>query len=334
MGGDRVLGAVGAVALAGTMLAGGALEGTGHLRDEHIGVTVILGLAGLAAFLLAPAGRRVLLARPVLLGPLALHAAFQGAVSLLVAHSPLSGALVAGPDLPFLRLSGAFLLRCGAAVLYASWATLLVLRAAGGEPASPVAEFPEAVRRFPRVLALCFTGWAALLVPLGLLGPVLPMALLVPLILGGTLWWNFFTAGLLPFGIDPGVRFGEALGRGTLLSWARRRLWWKPLLAQMVLLGIFVLAEGTAWNAEGYLLTTKWSVNALWTGGYAAESRWLDGFEAVLGAAFPSAAVLALALLLGALALAVKVEVARGMRGAGDPGGVIPPSSEAGRARP
>jgi hypothetical protein len=326
-----------AFSVAGVLLV--LLAGLIHDFPLHRGqgaLFAVLAAVGFAAalvlFRLLPREKERLRTRPALLVPLGLLVLAQSLFSW-AEEIPFLGTLL-GADLPvpFFRGSLLFLLEVGAAVLYASWTTLLVLREARGEEVSPAADLPRAWAAFPRVLGLQCVGWGAILVSsavlLALLGGI-PF-LLYPILGWVAVSWNLFTAALLPYGIDGGGRFADALGHGTRVGWERRGRWWKPVVAQLLVLGMVTIAAATVRSHGSYAHSSNWGVNAFWTGGYESETRWLPAWAGVLEAETPDTVTTLLALLLGVLAVAVKLHVAGRLHEDGVlPAPVPPPAAPA-----
>jgi hypothetical protein len=128
------------------------------------------------------------------------------------------------------------------------------------------------------------------------------------------LLWNFATAALLLVGLDERLGFGQAFRTGLWVSWSNKGRWWKPVVAQMLLLGwiTLIMASYTEATGRGYSThsSTNWAVNAFWTGGYENECRWYGDLMKTVKA--PKLAVLStiLGLVYGVLAIAVKLTIA------------------------
>lgn len=321
---------IGGAALAG--VAGIALvfgpPGSGR-QDEVAFLAFAIAAGGpAAAWFLAPAARRAVLAQPVLLVPLALLSAADLLLRFLVEVPVLGPLLTAGVSLRFVHLSGHLLLASAVAVLHAGWATLMVRRAAAGLPSDPGGDLRSAIDIVPRVLALCLTGWGAVLVPVAVAATILPAVLVMPVAGIYALWWNVFTAALLVHAVDPQVRFGEALGRGTLLSWSRKREWWKPLAALLLLLGLVTVVEVSFPFGGGYRRVSNLAVHAFWAGAYENSSRWIDAWGTATESSHHSFPALLARLGIGVLAVALKFEIAAALArpAAGPAGGTVPPA--------
>jgi hypothetical protein len=105
--------------------------------------------------------------------------------------------------------------------------------------------------------------------------------------------------------LDARLSFGEALRHGIQVSWRAKERWWLPILAQMMLLGLFTfISVSYAGHSK-----TNWSANGFWTGGYENECCWYGKLMEALEA--PKVAVIstALGLVFGVLAVAVKLRI-------------------------
>jgi hypothetical protein len=176
-------------------------------------------------------------------------------------------------------VSASLLVNVSLHVAYGAWATALVLDDAGGGPADPWRALAGLRRWFWRVLGLESVGWCVLFATLAAalaLGPgALPVTLVLMVL--GSLAWNLATAALLPAGLDGRLSFGAALRHGVRASWAGKARWWKPVVLQLLLLGLvtFIHVPYTDAGPGRYAQRsrTEWGVNAFWTGGYESDCR-------------------------------------------------------------
>ena len=108
------------------------------------------------------------------------------------------------------------------------------------------------------------------------------------------------------------------------------RRWWLPVLLHIVLLGGFyaIYHSYSLTTREGSTRTTSrssgwdYGCEASWTGGYKCDTNWEEEFADAFDTTTPPIVTWVLALLLGLVALVVKVHIMRGilaMRETGPP---------------
>ncbi|MCZ6795336.1 MAG: hypothetical protein O7J95_17155, partial [Planctomycetota bacterium] len=279
---------------------------------QEAGFIVVVVATGLVALTLATLLRdatQLMLRHKQLLVPLGLLVFAEAVIGWLAAW-PLTGNFLQ-PTTRLWNLSVAFVVSLLLWAVYGTWVTCLVLEAVREDRARPVAALAGLKTWFPRVLALEAIGWAVLLVPLGALMPLAAGAM--PLVIGvigvGSLLWNLATAALLPVALDRRLRFGAALREGIRRSWAYKGRWWKPLLAQLALLGLVTFVTVSYRDASGSHQTTNWGVNAFWVGGYENECRWYGKLMEALKTSPVALISTLLGIVFGVLAIAVKLTV-------------------------
>lgn len=291
-------------------------------RQEY-GLIVLVFATPIVLFTIAfglPSAWRTLIRHPELLIPLGILTLAEAVVGWLMLVPTV--AQVLSPSKQFqiaaisLSVSGGFLLSIALNVAYGAWTTTMILQAARQEPIDPAKSFSSCWRWFLRVLGLEFIGWVVLFAGLALglaLAPV-SMVLAIPVIGILALIWNLATAALLLVALDKQLGFGHALRTGIRISWANKGRWWKPVVAQMLLLGwvTLIAVSYSESTSRGYTnhSSTNWAVNAFWTGGFENECRWFGGLMKAVNA--PKLAVIStiLGLVYGVLAIAVKLTIA------------------------
>jgi hypothetical protein len=213
-------------------------------------------------------------------------------------------------------VSVSFLLTIALNVAYGAWVTLLVLDVTRTEQADSARTLSNSWSWFFRVLGLEFIGWAVMFAGLAVALMIAPVSfvLALPLIGIGALVWNLATAALLPVALDAQLGFWEALCKGIAVSWANKGRWWKPIVAQMALLGwlTFVIVSYSETTPRGFSRQekTNWAVNAFWTGAYENDCRWYGDLMKALNAPKVTVIATALSLVFGVMAIAVKLTIA------------------------
>jgi len=122
---------------------------------------------------------------------------------------------------------------------------------------------------------------------------------------------NVGTAALLPVAVTVEGSFFAALGAGVGASLAFWRRWWKPLAAQLLLLGFFTFLVVSYSYSGGHSSKTNWGVNSFWVGGYESDCRWYTKYMEALEAPTVDWVIAVLALAFGVLAIAVKLHIAQ-----------------------
>jgi len=332
---------LGRLAILGVVLAlaYAAYESFPVLPRQAYGLFVLAGtlvLAPLAVRLLMPEAWRMLRRRPALLVPLGLRSGVVAALTLALLGLPWADLMGRETSARFLGLTwtisawGAVMVLV--AVVYAAWATILIVRTARGEDCDARAALRETPRRFLRTFGLLAFGMLAIVLPTAALlalhrgsGTAIEY-LLVPLALWAA-FTNLATAALLPVGLTSVAGFPGALREGLTAGFRGMRRWWPAVLAQMFLLG-WVMYLGLTWREDTVVVerdggstvhrtthsthrTSQWKVHATWTGGYADDSEWHDLMLELVEQPRPSPLIVAaLVLLLSVLAVAVKYTIA------------------------
>jgi hypothetical protein len=281
--------------------------------------TLALLAVGLACAVVMPGASKRLLRHTGLLVPLCLWVFAQEALSTAMAWSAL--APLFSPSWSFnlfqigVSLSLGFVLQVLLAVFYGAWTTVLVLQAVGSDRVDPGAGFPEAGRRFWRVLGAECIGWVVFFAGLGLVfaigAALLPLALISVGVL--SLAWNLATAALVPTVVASSGPFLQSVGEGIRTSWATKRRWWLAVVVQMLLLGwltYFSVTYSTSGPGTFHTThTTTMSVNGFWTGGYENECRWHTKLMAAVNAQPHPMVEFVLGLTFSVLAIVVKLKV-------------------------
>ncbi|MGO8691506.1 MAG: hypothetical protein ACLQLG_17935 [Thermoguttaceae bacterium] len=293
---------------------------------QEWGILVVAAAAiavGLVCRLLMPAATARLGRHMDLLLPLGFYIPTETMLGLL-AKAPITSALLS-PSWSFrvlsisFTLSLAFLLEIVLAVVYAGWTTTLILQAVGRDRVEPLPALAAMRRWFWPVLGVETLGWfvmfAALALGIAVGAAVLPLALIGIGVFA--LIWNLATAALLPVVVGRRRPFGEAVREGIRLSWRGKGRWWKPVVAQMILLGwiVFFVVSYTDDTAGSYHMyeKTQFSVKAFWTGGYEDECHWYtELMKTVETEPLPLATSL-LGILFAVLAIVVKLEITAGL---------------------
>lgn len=285
-------------------------------------VVLILAVAFTLRFLM-PAATCKLLRQPDLLIPVGLLFLAQGVLDWSKWLPPLAALLMPTQPVKIWSLTFSLSVSVVAGILirvtYATWMTLLIVEAHHQERAEP----EEALRRLPhwflRVLLLEVVGWGVLLVTVALALSLMAAGLPLALFLAGvaSLLWNLATAALLPVALNDRLSFREALSRGIQASWAGKSRWWPAVVAQLLLLGwlTFISVSYTIGPRYHAYQNTDWSVNGFWIGGYADESRWYGKLMEALDAPKVPLISTLLEMVLGLLAIAVKVHIADRLNG-------------------
>jgi hypothetical protein len=216
-----------------------------------------------------------------------------------------------------------FLLLIAIFIAYAAWVTPMLWQAIREDRVDVTARGRETPRRFIPALVVESIG------TLGIVVLMLP-ALNLPgelniaafgMLLAASIVWNLLTAALVPVGLQGRPGAIPDVGRAFRLGLRRWPRWAPAVLAQLFILGAatIVWVEYTDRRREvnGNRTTTtvhhvdrvNWGTKAFWTGGYEDDSEWTEEFMEALEAPEPALAGAVLTMLLGALALAVKLKV-------------------------
>lgn len=240
----------------------------------------------------------------------------------LLALAPLASAVLApswSAQVLGLSLSVSLeaVLNIGLWTAFAAWQTDLVRRGLTGEQPLRLSPGEPVRRHFLRALVVLVIGVGVLLVGMTLVlatvAVVLPLAIAMIALLA--IAWNLATAALLPVVLIDRAGLNEALGQGFRISWQLKGRWWRALMVQLLLLGIFVGLRvhyaGTGGGQGQFRTETKstWNVNAFWVGGYENGCRWQSKYAQLLEVPAVPLITQGLALLFLVLALAMKITV-------------------------
>ncbi len=113
--------------------------------------------------------------------------------------------------------------------------------------------------------------------------------------------------------------FGNAIAEGLFRSWQLKMQIWKPVAAQLLLLGLITFVhvnyveQGSAAGPGPFAAQdkTNWTVNAFWIGGYEDECRWYGAYVDALHTTPVELITLALGLVFAVLAICVKLNIAK-----------------------
>ena len=213
-----------------------------------------------------------------------------------------------------------FLLSVALAVAYATWMTAAVLELVRSGNSNPCPVISSAMRRFWRVTGLAFICWFVVFVisALSLLAMPLAGSFALILMLLFAIAWNFATAAVLPVAWQTGTGFWRTFRTGMSVSLANLRKWWVLLLAQMLLLGLFTYFHLSWSERNGNQTTTHtdvtWNVNTFWIGGYESTCRWYEKQAEIYKTSTMPFIETSLALILGMMAIAIKIAIVQRMQ--------------------
>ena len=182
---------------------------------------------------------------------------------------------------------------------------------------NPCAAWPLALKQFWRVFGLECIGVGAVLITTGVLialMPVIGWLALAPMAVFGVMW-NFATAAVLPVAFEHGPGFWAAFRAGVQVSLANLRKWWLLLLAQMLLLGLFIFFYSRWSQGSTAHTNVSWNINVFWTGGFESDCRWYGKLVDVYKTSKLPFVETLLALLFGAMAVAVKIAIVQRLQG-------------------
>jgi hypothetical protein len=318
----RLLSVLGPLTLVGWELA--FLPPFKPRQDWGLIVLFLMGLAALGFLMLVtPRAIGIITRHPDLLVPLGVTTALGGAVDWLGSRpgfaavaTPLWHGSLLGLSL---AISAAVLIAIVLAVLHAGWTTALILQAVTRGRIDLLAPLANPGRWFLRTFAALTVGVAGLMllvvVALAVAAVALPLGLI--LIAVGSLVWNLSTAALLPATLRSRGPLAQCLAEGFRESRRGLRRWWGVVVLQMILLGwVTFLHFSYTINEPGRTTsysTTNWNVNGFWTGGYEAGCKWYEQVAKVAQTETLPPVVTLLGLLLGIVAVAVKLTVAQRM---------------------
>jgi len=300
-------------------------HGSWQPRQEYSVVALVLVTLATAVTLifLLPRASRSLRAEPDLLVPLGLYVLAQEIVGWL-AMIPGPGALLTLSETFRLlsvpvTISLQVVLHLLLTVAFATWTLTLVCRVTLGRSIDFAEARRDIFQGFWRTLAYMAISVAVFLGGLALaLGAVASPLALVTIVLA-TPAINFATAGLLLHGIaGPRRPFWRVLRDSVTVSWKHLGRWWKPMLAQMEILGLVTFVSLSFHSSGHSRSVSNWAVHGMWTGGFENSSRWLSAFMGAAESAPPAFVVTFLGLVLGTLSIAVKLRIARELHALGE----------------
>ena len=83
---------------------------------------------------------------------------------------------------------------------------------------------------------------------------------------------NLGTGALLLAALDPRLSYWASVRQGLRRSWQSKSRWAKPMLAQLLLLGVLTyVAVSYDDPAAGHQQVSNFNVNGMWVGGYESE---------------------------------------------------------------
>jgi len=286
---------------------------------------LILVATGLVLIVFLRREARGMLRQPDILVPLGLYVLATGMLQWFSSLPVLGGILAPSWDLSLFSMSFSvsvsLLLGIALAVGFAAWTLGLICLATQGR-APDLFEGLRTMRRggwrtlgYMTLAMLVFFPMMA--VCLALLPYVMPLALIS---IGlGALLLNFATAGVLLRGIArPEAPFWPCLRDGIVVSCKNASRWWAPLLLQMEILGLFTVVHVSISRSFNLRRVTNWAVNGMWTGGFESDSRWLPNMMDAVAVPVPAVVTTLIGLVLGALAIAVKMRIARELHQVGE----------------
>jgi hypothetical protein len=319
----RFLAVVGvAVVLVQEMIAASPLQ---PRQEEGFAVLAVAGLAALVMLVWGlPNAWQWLKGHPDLLVPLGVLTLAEAVLGWLTLIPAMAAVFTPSAPLQLATLSvtvsASLVVLVALNVAYAAWTTTLILSVLRDERSDPAAALARSWRWFFRMLGLELVGWGVLFAGLALAIALAPVSMFLALtaVGVGALLWNLATAALLPLALDERYGFGEALATGIRVSWNSKGLWWKPVVAQMLLLGWLTLtiASYSETTPRGYRRhdVTNWAVNGFWTGGYENECRWYGERAKAQRTAKLSVISTTLGLAFGVLAIGVKLTITQRLR--------------------
>lgn len=287
---------------------------------------VLMVAVTLVAVLMMPRAAGTLTRNLDLLVPLGLLLLAQEVLALLLKLPLLGTVFAASHPVKLLNLSFVlslhWFMNLVLAVTYATWVTAAILNLVRTGQTDPCAVLPAALRHLPRVAGLMLLGWGGVFTLLALMGLTMPFLHWFAILLGlvAVIVWNFATAAVLPVALVTENGFWSALRAGILTSLASLRRWWGLLLAQMLLLGLFYFGYASFRSGNSSSTNWNWSVNTFWTGGYHDTchlyAKLADTWKTQPVPLFTAL----LTLLLGALAVAVKLALVQRLQPEPEPG--------------
>ena len=206
-------------------------------------------------------------------------------------------------------------------VTYGAWTLVLIKDLVCGSSVDLMAACAKVRRHWLRVFALMtlvMIGFFACVgLVLGLASSALPVALFLIFVL--TVLVNFATAGLLLRAIaQPQESFADSVRNGVRASFASAYRWWLPLLAHMELTGLVCFLSYSRSSGFNHNSATNFSINGKWTGGFESSSSWLSKAAEISNSPEVTLLTTFVALLLGMLAVILKLRIAQGLKDAGE----------------
>ena len=260
-----------------------------------------------------------------LLVPLGIATGLQELIVLLAQVPPLSLILEPATQFSFLNIafvvSLSVLLSVVIWVAYGVWTLVLIVGLIRDGSIDLGASFAKVRRHGLRVFLLMAIVmslfFACVGVVLGLAPSAMPLALFLIFVL--TLFINFATAGLLLRAVaQPQESLVDSLRNGIRASFAGARRWWLPLLAQMELTGLICFVSYSKSSSFNQHSATNFSINGKWTGSFESSSSWLSKAAEVSDSPEVTLLTTFVALLIGTLAVIMKLRIAQGLKDAGE----------------
>ena len=296
-------------------------------RQEYALAVLVLTVVATGVVLrwLLPQETRRLREQLDLLVPLGLYILAQQLLAWAMLFPLLARILEPGWEISLfalsLTLSVSVVVMIALAAVFATWTLALICCAIQGRPVELLEGLEQIRRSFWRVL-----GYMAVSVVVFFLGISLAIALstaAMPLgllaVALGTLLLNFATAGILLRAVSkPEIPFWRGLREGLAASWRNKRRWWLPLAVQMEILGLVTYVGLSFADSGRHNTVSNWAVNGLWTGGFESDSRWASVVMDAVEVPAPEVVATLLAIVLGVLAVTIKLRVARGLHEAGE----------------
>lgn len=309
-------------------------------------VLIVAVLAvGLTLLLFLPDATARMLRHTDLLVPLGLFITLSAGLSYLATLPVLIAILTSSWSVTLFTLSLSlsvslvFMILLTAA--YAGWTTILIFQVVLLRQTNLIGSLTILRQRFWRVLGLEFFGGGILFVIMILEFATSAVSFPLTLILFGitSLLWNLATIAVLPVGLADSQSFGHAIRHGMAVSRAGRRKWSPLVITQMVLLGWITFFHVTYTTYERNLdtttytneasdvarqtdteinfptekITTSWSVNGFWTGGYADDCKWHEKLMKTIEAEKVQLVATLLSILFTILAIAIKLRIVSDM---------------------
>ena len=205
-------------------------------------------------------------------------------------------------------------------VAYGAWVTTMIVELQRRNVSDPVGAVRSARRFFWWTLGVETIGIGVVFLVTALAVAVAAASMPLALLLIGvaSVLWNFATSAILLTALSTDGSFGNAIAEGVFRSWQLKKQIWKPVAAQLLLLGLITFVhvnyveQGSAARPGPLAVQdkTNWTANAFWTGGYEDECRWYGAYVDALHTTPVELISLALGLVFAVLAICVKLRIA------------------------